>query len=508
MHNTLKNNVAIVFLGKARAIDDLALPLYFTLKKLKYNVKIVRGVCVPDATNILMNLCDYPDLDISNFPKDTIIYNLEQLVEGSKGVSQGYLHACSNFSVWDYSEVNIKRFKDIYNIDNIYYVPFGYCPEMTRISTTYPKDIDVLLYGALNERRTDMVEALRRLSVNAIAVTGAYGIDRDILIARSKLIMNIHFYIPGIQEIIRLGYLWANKKCVVCEQNTDTSIHFGYENSCIYASYEDIPRKIITLLKNPEAIKAMGNAAFLQFSNHTYLDIIGNFLGRDTKLSAYNNKKQDIPSLCNVGSGKNFLVDALNIDISHRWNPDVVLDISQPIRWGESTKTKRYGIIVFKKCMFKKIRLFDVLEHVSDIITTMTNLIDLLCDGGELHINVSYDLSVSAWQDPTHIHAFNENSWLYYTEWFWYIGWREVRFELLNIDYTLSNFGKKLKQQGERLEDILHIPRAVDFMEVHLKKRFTNFEEKIIYDKQTRAIYDEPQSDWSSSVYETNISSI
>ena len=158
--------------------------------------------------------------------------------------------------------------------------------------------------------------------------------------------------------------------------------------------------------------------------------------------------------------------------------------------------------------MFKKIRLFDVLEHVSDIITTMTNLIDLLCDGGELHINVPYDLSVSAWQDPTHIHAFNENSWLYYTEWFWYIGWREVRFELLNIDYTLSNFGKKLKQQGERLEDILHIPRAVDFMEVHLKKRFTNFEEKIIYDKQTRAIYDEPQSDWSSSVYETNISSI
>ena len=34
MYNTLKNNVAIVFLGKARAIDDLALPLYFTLKKL------------------------------------------------------------------------------------------------------------------------------------------------------------------------------------------------------------------------------------------------------------------------------------------------------------------------------------------------------------------------------------------------------------------------------------------------------------------------------------------
>ena len=396
-----------------------------------------------------MNLCDYPDLDISSLPKDTIIYNLEQLVEGSKGVSQDYLHACSTFTVWDYSEENIKRFKDIYNIDNIFYVPFGYCPEMTRISTTYPKDIDVLLYGALNERRIVMIDALRRLKINAIGVARAYGLDHDILIARSRLVMNIHFYIPGIQEIIRLGYLLANKKCIVCEQNTDTSIHFGYENSCIYASYEDIPKKIVTLLKNPEAIKAMGNAAFLQFSNHAYFDILGNFFGRNTKFPVYNNEKQNIPLLCNIGSGKNFLVDAINIDISSRWNPDIVLDVSKPIQWGESTKTHRYGIVVFKKCMFKKILLFDVLEHVSDVVTTMTNLINLLCDGGELHINVHYDLSASAWQDPTCIRVFNENSWIYYTERFWYIGWREERFELININYRFSDFGEDLKSQRE-----------------------------------------------------------
>ncbi len=55
------------------------------------------------------------------------------------------------------------------------------------------------------------------------------------------------------------------------------------------------------------------------------------------------------------------------------------------------------------------------------------------------------------------------------------------------------------------MKTILRTPRAVDFMEVKLQKRFTTFEEKIIYDKQTRAIYDKHQLDWCSSVYETNI---
>ena len=39
------------------------------------------------------------------------------------------------------------------------------------------------------------------------------------------------------------------------------------------------------------------------------------------------------------------------------------------------------------------------------------------------------------------------------------------------------------RSQGKDLKTILRTPRAVDFMEVKLQKRFTTFEEKIIYDK-------------------------
>jgi len=43
----------------------------------------------------------------------------------------------------------------------------------------------------------------------------------------------------------------------------------------------------------------------------------------------------------------------------------------------------------------------------------MTNCLKLLRVGGVFKILVPYDLSYGAWQDPTHIRAFNERSWLY-----------------------------------------------------------------------------------------------
>lgn len=42
---------------------------------------------------------------------------------------------------------------------------------------------------------------------------------------------------------------------------------------------------------------------------------------------------------------------------------------------------------------------------------------------------------MTAWQDPTHVRALNENSWTYYTDWFWYLGWYEHRFEIASSTY-------------------------------------------------------------------------
>jgi len=119
--------------------------------------------------------------------------------------------------------------------------------------------------------------------------------------------------------------------------------------------------------------------------------------------------------------------------------------------------------------MFEKIVANDVLEHIPDLISAMRNCRDLLKVGGEFVISVPYELSLGAWQDPTHVRAFNENSWLYYTEWCWYLGW-ESGFKLSELQFKLSELGSEMSEKGVSDGEILRTPRAVESMKVTLCK--------------------------------------
>lgn len=166
----------------------------------------------------------------------------------------------------------------------------------------------------------------------------------------------------------------------------------------------------------------------------------------------------------NLGSGKDWREDCLNADIERRIRSDWCLDI-QDVHWGSLLVTRK-GDFRVKPEMFDVILANDVLEHVPDLVKAMTNCKDLLKEGGEMRIHVPYDLSYGAWQDPTHVRAFNEKSWLYYTDWHWYLGW-EDRFHLTHLEFTLSELGESLKLPQD---EILRTPRAVDSMYVILQK--------------------------------------
>ena len=173
------------------------------------------------------------------------------------------------------------------------------------------------------------------------------------------------------------------------------------------------------------------------------------------------------PLTLNLGSGKDWREDCLNSDIQARVKPDWCCDISK-VQWGELVDT-RFGQIKIKPEMFEKIIANDVLEHIPDLISAMRNCRDLLKVGGEFVISVPYELSLGAWQDPTHVRAFNENSWLYYTEWCWYLGW-ESGFRLAELQFKLSELGSEMSKTAVSDEEILRTPRAVDSMKVTLCK--------------------------------------
>ena len=166
----------------------------------------------------------------------------------------------------------------------------------------------------------------------------------------------------------------------------------------------------------------------------------------------------------NLGSGKDWREDCINADIQRRIKSDWCLDI-QDVHWG-SVLVTRFGDFRVKAEMFDVILANDILEHVPDLVKAMTNCKELLKVGGEMRIHVPYDLSYGAWQDPTHVRAFNEKSWLYYTDWHWYLGW-EDRFFVKHLEFTLSSVGESLKFPQD---EILRTPRAVDSMYVILQK--------------------------------------
>jgi len=186
------------------------------------------------------------------------------------------------------------------------------------------------------------------------------------------------------------------------------------------------------------------------------------------------------PKKLNLGSGKDFREDFLNLDKDPTWKPDIIMDLEEPFFGADSNspssrrrffETERFGRIEVQRGSFDNIIAYDVLEHIRNLATAMRTCLDLLREGGLLNILVPYDLSYGAWQDPTHVRAFNEKSWAYYTDWFWYMGWREAKFALEMLELVPSELGKRLGiERKESLMEIALFPRAVDSMKVLLKK--------------------------------------
>jgi hypothetical protein len=196
-----------------------------------------------------------------------------------------------------------------------------------------------------------------------------------------------------------------------------------------------------------------------------------------------------VPTTLHVGSGKNFKPDCLNLDVDARWRPDVVFDLEKPLPPdGLTVTTERFGPVTLGDDCFEAIVAQDVLEHLRELTTAMTTMLRLLRVGGVLKVVVPYELSLGAWSDPTHVRAFNERSFDYFTNWSWYLGWSTHNFAVKHLEFVGTPYGIELMAQGKTLDEALRTPRAVEQIYIELQKRELSAE-----DKQTVAFYHDRQ---------------
>lgn len=484
--------------GLIKAFDDVVLPVCFGLRRLGYEVEILRHRVRPGSHHIVFGSANDPALTGLDMPANSIMVNLEQLsAENSPWNRPAYLEHLKGFTVWDYSRRNIEYLAG--QGIQAAQLTLGYVPEMTRLRADLPADRDVLFYGHASPRRQAVLDELKASGVSVSQPPiGTFGRERDVAIADSRLYLNIHHYQPASLEVVRLGYLWANHKPVVSELRADTEIYPGLEEACLYCYYEELAEKTRELLSDEPKLKAQARAGFEAFSALNLEKSLEDLVGRRLAHGLGVKVREPRPKHLNVGSGRDFRNDALNIDISAHCSPDLILDISRPLETGVRFQTDRFGEVELAPGSFELITAFEVLEHVADMPQTMRNFLDLLEDGGRLTAKTPYDLSRGAWQDPTHVRALNENSWLYYTDWAWYLGWGDYRFELEDLSFTLSSLGAELVAKGVDHSRLTETARAIDSMTVVLRKRQVTEEENLFQRRMFRNIYVGTQITWET----------
>jgi SAM-dependent methyltransferase len=457
------------------AFREVAETLQFGLRSLGHTVQIQDNSIDPTATNVLLGAHLLPPEDAALVPRGSVLYNLEQL--GGPSLPKHFYELARRCQVWDYSRHNIDTWNVMKCASAPIHVPLGYVPEMRRIKAAPKADIDVLFYGSLNERRASIVNALKAAGVKVHTLFGVYGEERDKFIGRSKIILNVHFYDAKIFEIVRVSYLLANSKAVVTELCPNKVTEEGLGECVMGCPYDSLVETCLSLLRDDKARRKLETRGFQWFSQRKESDILSNALQQGTG-AVINTSATEYPKKLNMGSGKDWREDHFNVDIDGYWEPDAVLDFNHPLPIGKPLETKRFGTIVLENNSFDEIMSNDCLEHIPSLMTAMSSCLNLLKVGGLFRISVPYDLSWGAWQDPTHVRAFNERSWLYYTDWFWYMGWTESRFDIAHFDLGLSPIGEALKQQQMKGEELARYPRAVDQMRVVLRKRLLTDAEK------------------------------
>lgn len=203
----------------SRAFDEVAQGLQGAWQELGGSLPIVTEMRdFAGRSPIIYGGNLLPEEIIPRLPKDSVIINLEQVSDESAWINSRYMTILKSFPVLDYSPRNRDRLASK-GIEHAGLLEIGYNACLTRIVPAPVKDVDVLFYGSLNQRRADILIALQKAGVRAAHLFNVYGRERDAAIARSKVVMNIHHYSSNVFEIVRVSYLLANRVCVLSEGN-------------------------------------------------------------------------------------------------------------------------------------------------------------------------------------------------------------------------------------------------------------------------------------------------
>lgn len=246
----------------SRCFEEVALGLGEAFAALGYDAPIVtqpeqiRGTPIVLGADLLGPVAP---------PPGSILFNLEQVSQGSQWMANGYVDLLRRHRVWDYSPRNIEALAAQGVAATL--CEIGYASGLSRIPPAPEPDIDALFVGSMSPRRLAVLQEVANHGAKVIVANNAYGAERDALFARAKLVLNIHYHEGRVLEIVRVSYLLANRIPVVSESGQDKEIEADLTEAIAFAPHEKLASTCLGLLADPARRLALGQKGFEVFSN-------------------------------------------------------------------------------------------------------------------------------------------------------------------------------------------------------------------------------------------------
>lgn len=364
--------------------------------------------------------------------------NLEQLGSGGAEVSAAYLELLGSSAVIDYDAANVGSYT--IHTDDVPLISFAHAPYLSpNVLPIEERPIDILFFGSLNERRAKIIAEVEAGGLNVTRLSSPlYGPERDDLIRQAKAVFNCHFYESARFEQARAFQCLSLGTPVISERTPATQPPAQFEDSVFWVPGSGLTQFFKTQFNGQEFANA-AREKLVAFQQH---DVIEQYADALAFASSYRSVQAQHmrstpwrPTHLHIGSGKDYKLGWFNVDILEAALPDAVLDLAKTHVWPVAMHSDTVGPVELSPGSLDAVYANNVLEHVPDLPQLMTNCLDLLREGGEMLIEVPYEHAATAWQDPTHVRAMNKNSWIYYSDWFWYLGWFEWRFHVKNLTF-------------------------------------------------------------------------
>ena len=173
----------------AQALTEIAHYLYDCIGKCGHRVQNTRNYISGEQHNVIIGAHLMQEEHLPLLGRNTIVFNSEQLGDaGAPFATELYRRIINSHFVWDYSCHNLAKIGHDWKVQ----IPFFHCAALKRSDLRRRAGDALLFYGALSERRKNILVRLHESGVAMRVLFDVYGDARDAEMFNCWAVLNLH----------------------------------------------------------------------------------------------------------------------------------------------------------------------------------------------------------------------------------------------------------------------------------------------------------------------------